>query len=667
MSDEPLTNPIDAEFNTEELEITANNNSLTFDLDALTDDQELTFPDANSKPLIYNATSISTSTLPAGANNTFYGQLAGTNVTTGTNNSIFGYNAQSGAAAAVSRFVLGGTGQFDDCTHINTTDIDIPNLTQATHANMLFWDPVTGKLGFTESHAIVATDWANGSAASPSESFYNDANTGVYLVGADVFGIAAGGVLSASFGAQMLINNGGAATPALAFFNDSNTGIYRIAADQIGMSLGGVQYISITSELTYTTANTDYTRINLTNTTSTRTYVLENGGSAGGSLSSLTEVGANTFGIRVTGTGLDRFIHKWNENQSMVYSGTAALPSYSFYQDTDKGMFLSAEDTLGWSVGNTLRMSLSTTALTNTLPVIYPAGTVFAPSMTFTSDTDCGGWRPSSKAITLSTALNDSVLINIGVSTPWGIASIRQNDAGAINYLWNMQVDGDSFDTYIYGGYAQTSSTTGYQFILNLRDGGTAWYVRGDGATFSDNAYSSGGADYSEWFEANNEIPVGSSVVLEQGKIRVAQPGEEAKVIGVIRPKNSNGYTVVGNSAEDYWAGKFLKDEFGQFIMEPVDYYKWVDPSGEHKGYYTNQIPNGVTVPENKEVVPAMMKKINPAYDPQQSYTARSKRPEWHIVGMLGQIPVKNGQVLGQRWQLMKDASSNAKIYLVRK
>jgi hypothetical protein len=34
---------------------------------------------------------------------------------------------------------------------------------------------------------------------------------------------------------------------------------------------------------------------------------------------------------------------------------------------------------------------------------------------------------------------------------------------------------------------------------------------------------------------------------------------------------------------------------------------------------------------------------------------------------MLGQIPVKNGQVLGQRWQLMKDASSNAKIYLVRK
>lgn len=677
LSNERLPDKIRARVNvtaeSEDFKILHDDFILTFDVSALTADRQIIFSNANSITLPFNSTSISCELLPTAANSTFLGRLAGSDVTTGTSNTIIGYSATAGDPEGTVRFVLSGAGLYNSSTHFETTNVDIPNLESANYADLVKFDPGTGQLSY-DAVPVLGGDWADGTVGTPARKFYSDQNTGIYRVGADTIGFSAGGGLRTQFGAsQALFLDGTVSAPGFAFLNDSNTGIYRVGADQIGLSCGGVLKLSIAIESTFTTDDVAKSTVNLANTTSTRTYSFESGGSSGGSLSSTTEVGIDTFGIRVTGTSLDRFIHKWNENQSLVYSGTAALPSYSFFEDNDIGMYRSAADTLSWSTAGTLRMSLDTVSLTNTLPIIYPVGTVFAPSMTFASDTDSGGWRPSSKTVVFSTALNDPVFVNIGVNTPWGLTSIRQNDAGAINYAWNMQVDGNDFDSYIYGAYAETSSTTGYQFMLNLRDGGTAWYVRGDGATFSDNAYSGAGADYAEWFESSDgkEISVGSSVVLLDGKVAVAQPGDEAKIIGVIRPKtDTNEYVVVGNSAEDYWNGKFLTDEYGSFIYESVDYYKWIDPSGEHKSCYANQIPPGVVVPENKEVVPnCPMKKLNPAYDPNQAYTPRSARPEWHIVGMLGQIPVKNGQVLGSNWQFIRYIGNGtvAQMYLVKK
>ncbi len=672
MSDEPLDDPvtITIAIPASNLQITSGDHKMTFNLDALTNDRQIVIPDSKSRTISFNTTNVSCSVLPTGDNNTLYGIGAGSDLITGDNNIVLGHNAQAGDANAQSRVVLGGTGQFDDCTHIDTTDVDIPNLPENAYDDVMYFDTLTGKLG----HAPVASldEWADGTAGAPGKRFASDTNTGLYRAAADTLGITTGGTLKASFTpSQVQVLDGTVSAPGLSFISDTNTGIYRVGADNLAFACGGVQALNIgTSFVNITSSNTWQTALNVNNTTSTRQYGILNGGSANNTFGHTDSVGVNTLGIYVAGTGANIMTQKWNENQCAVRVGSASLPSYSFYEDNNTGMYRSAADALSWSTNGTLRLTLSTTALTSTLPYYAPDGSHSAPAYTFSGDTDTGMYRSASNEITFNTGLaTGQYPLRIGVAD--NMSAVRNHDVNAVSAMTNLQVYGNGFNTIIYRAYAQTPSVTAYQFMRFENNGGVAWRVRGDGATFADGAYSGAGADYAEWFESSDgkEIPIGSSVVLQDGKVRVAQLGEEEKILGVVRPKvNTNGCVVIGNSAEDDWVGKFLKDEFGEFIMEPVDYYKWVDEDGSHKGYYANQIPLGVVVPDNKEVVPSMMRKLNPAYDPEQVYTPRSERVEWHIIGMFGQIPVKNGQVLSQRWQLMKDINdgSVAKLYLVQ-
>ena len=142
----------------------------------------------------------------------------------------------------------------------------------------------------------------------------------------------------------------------------------------------------------------------------------------------------------------------------------------------------------------------------------------------------------------------------------------------------------------------------------NLRDNGlrvTATNVYGK-------AYSTGGADYAEYFEwsdgnPNNEDRRGYFVAIgDDGKIVKSTNIEDT--IGVI----SSASSIVGNSDDDEWHDRFLKDVYGKPIYV-------MDPS-------TNQ--------EHKV--------INPKYNSLQKYIPRSERNEWDIVGLMGQLVVND-------------------------
>ena len=93
----------------------------------------------------------------------------------------------------------------------------------------------------------------NGSAASPSHTFYNDTNVGVYRIGENQLGFSVAGVRrfsveasSVKVGAsvtgnpQMRSDAAGSITiPAYSFVGDSNTGMYRFTTDEIGLTAGG--------------------------------------------------------------------------------------------------------------------------------------------------------------------------------------------------------------------------------------------------------------------------------------------------------------------------------------------------------------------------------------------------------------------------------------------
>lgn len=88
----------------------------------------------------------------------------------------------------------------------------------------------------------------DGTVGNPAYTFASDADTGLYRVGANQVGIAAGGSLSTSFTANSArFSDGTAAAPGIAFRSDTNTGILRSAADTMQFSCGGTVKMALAS------------------------------------------------------------------------------------------------------------------------------------------------------------------------------------------------------------------------------------------------------------------------------------------------------------------------------------------------------------------------------------------------------------------------------------
>lgn len=86
----------------------------------------------------------------------------------------------------------------------------------------------------------------------------------------------------------------------------------------------------------------------------------------------------------------------------------------------------------------------------------------------------------------------------------------------------------------------------------------------------------------------------------------------------------------------------------------------------EHK-YHSDRLPEGVTAPDDAEVIEiaGQRQKLNPDFDYSKEYEPRVERDEWHIVGLLGQIPITKGQPTGN-WIKMKDVSDTVEMYFVK-
>ena len=223
--------------------------------------------------------------------------------------------------------------------------------------------------------------------------------------------------------------------------------------------------------------------------------------------------------------------------------------------------------------------------------------------------------------------------------------------------------------------------------------------------------------DYAEYFESKDGkvIASGTSVKLDGDKIVVCSEGDTP--LGAIRPKSAQ--CIVGGSHVFHWAEKYMKDDYGADIWEEHTLTKWsveVDfdeyikrgkseeeqlqyfkvegsrevlykegdelPEGKEVGdvkeaavadtyfrehsYHSDRIPDSLTAPDDAEVIDAgKRQKLNPDYDDSKEYKSREERDEWHIVGLLGQIPITKGQPTGN-WIKMKDVSDTVEMYFVK-
>jgi hypothetical protein len=287
----------------------------------------------------------------------------------------------------------GCTRGFDGTTGashpLNTTVFhDIP----AAHHNVLKDEIIAIETYLKD----VLDETADGTVSLPAYSFATDTDSGLRRISADLLALTAGGIDVVQYSStehlpQLVTRHidGTAAAPSYSFTSDSNTGILHNSADNLGISAGGVVRLSVTTGAV---------------------------------------IGAVAF------RGID---------------GNASGPSFSFQTDTDTGMLRNSADSLGFSAGGTLRLSISTSAITTaSIPLHLIDGTAAAPSLSFGLDSDTGITRNSANNI----GFTAGGTVRLSVSATGIVAGgvpIRAIDgtAGAPGFMFQSDQDTGIYNT----------------------------------------------------------------------------------------------------------------------------------------------------------------------------------------------------------------------------
>lgn len=130
-------------------------------------------------------------------------------------------------------------------------------------------------------------------------------------------------------------------------------------------------------------------------------------------------------------------------NPILHQKGTAAAPTITFFQDTNTGLYSDVLDTVKFSTAGTNRLSLTTTALTSTLPLLLPDGTVSDPAIAFASDTDTGFFNLGSGNLAVScggvlqTIFSPTETFFPGIATFTG-TTVNFNPTGNYNIIYSL-------------------------------------------------------------------------------------------------------------------------------------------------------------------------------------------------------------------------------------
>lgn len=122
--------------------------------------------------------------------------------------------------------------------------------------------------------------------------------------------------------------------------------------------------------------------------------------------------------------------------------------------------------------------------------------------------------------------------------------------------------------------------------------------------------------DYAEYFESQSgqAIPNGTIVTLDGRYVRKAQIND--KPIGII---SGTAGVILGDQMFHH-KDKFLKDEFGVTLTE-LQTKEWQDDEGN---WYSEEVEVPISNPDYVEY--------------EEEYIPRSERPEWNVVGLVGQV-----------------------------
>lgn len=273
---------------------------------------------------------------------------------------------------------------------------------------------------------------------------------------------------------------------------------------------------------------------------------------------------------------------------------------------------------------------------------------------------------------TTDTAQFDS--LGVGVSSPGAKAQIYTATSGETSLTVN-QADASANHTVSLFTSARASGTGATKLMLLASGGGADTEFAFDcaGNANADGSFTGGGADFAEWREMADGNPdgedlAGISVVFVGSKLRICEPGEAPDGVISARP------TIVGGGDVNGWTKKYLKDDFGRYLLEPYSVVHWLEKKEEslvRHSYPTDEVPSGIEVPETAvevteiDGVPLTRRILNPDFDEEVKYVPREERPEWVCIARAGIVPVRKGQPVKGSWKFLREISEYVDEYWI--
>jgi hypothetical protein len=196
-------------------------------------------------------------------------------------------------------------------------------------------------------------------------------------------------------------------------------------------------------------------------------------------------------------------------------AGSTSAVSYSFANDANTGVYSPAADQVALVAGGTAGLTVSATGVTLALPILAPAGTVGAPGLSFSDDTDCGLYRIGANNVGL--AVNGANVLDIGTTglAVTGLGSFTTTLSATGNFAINtnkFNVTAASGNTAIAGTLAVTGATT-LSAALTVSTGGAA--ITGNSSvtgTFAASSTLSGAAAGGNMVATQAEVITGTAV-----------------------------------------------------------------------------------------------------------------------------------------------------------
>jgi hypothetical protein len=466
---------------------------------------------------------------------------------------------------------------------------------------------------------------------------------------------------------------------------DSNTGIFFPAADTVAIGTGGTERLRVDSS-----GNVGFG----TNSPALPIDVVSNSSSLALSIRgrSSDDIGTLMYYTNNGVTNTAQIQMRPNDNEFRF--AAVGARSQTFYTNGSERMRID-------SSGNLL---IGGTTANGRLDVAVPDGTTNALILERT------GASPASLAVTFANQFSNLIssgvmtfwtggseraritsggLVGIGIQSPGGTLDVNTSD-NTINSIISRHSGASAGNLQAYSSNASLagnviesgaarSASSAYRFFAAYSGAFTdlEFNLRGDGNGYADGTWNNNGADYAEFFESATgaALTLGATVVLDGNKVREATDQDPVSAImGVVRPKEpSKASMIVGNTAWNKWANKYLTDDFDRYIMEAHDVLEWIDEEGKQHSYESHNIPAEVTVPDDALVKTHDDKgnkfqhyKLNPAWNPDAEYVNRENRPEWIIVGLVGQVKILKGQPVNDRWIKMRDVSETVEEWMIR-